>query len=432
MIHFRSLRFRVAFIFAAFGALVSLILAVDIHFATQTLSNRLLDDTLRAELEDYLARRSRNPLSLPPSTLLLVGFVATPPEGQSLPSELLALPITPTPTFANVTLENTPYRSIQVLRGGEAIYLLFNTTPHRERQEAFFHVLLLAAFLMAALAASGGWMIALWITAPVTQLATQVGASNPEEPLPTFASESRRDEVGDLARAFSRHLARLHAFIHRERAFTADVSHELRTPLAVIQGATEVMLSDPALPEKQMIRLERIERSSREMAGLISALLILAREESLSAPSDLECPMIEVVEEVLEKSRPLLQGRKVSLELEVLDTPTLVAARILAGVVVSNLIRNAIHHTREGQVAVQLHSDRLVVTDTGEGIPKENLKHIFKHYYRGGTSTGYGIGLSLVRRICDLYAWDILLDSVPGQGTTAQLLFLSHPNPSPS
>ena len=86
-------------------------------------------------------------------------------------------------------------------------------------------------------------------------------------------------------------------------------------------------------------------------------------------------------------------------------------------------MRNALTHTEAGEVSILLEQQRLTVTDTGQGIPGEDIGKVFDRYFKGSDSTGEGIGLSLVKRICERYGWEIRIDSTPGEGTTAQLIF---------
>ena len=98
-------------------------------------------------------------------------------------------------------------------------------------------------------------------------------------------------------------------------------------------------------------------------------------------------------------------------------------APALFSIVVDNLVRNAVAHTEAGRVSVHLYADRLVVSDTGIGIEAEEIGRVFQRYYRGAASSGSGIGLSLVKRICDRQGWQIELVSRPGGGTNATLKF---------
>jgi signal transduction histidine kinase len=229
-------------------------------------------------------------------------------------------------------------------------------------------------------------------------------------------------ELGALATAFDRYLGRLRAFIERERAFTADVSHELRTPLAVIQGAAEIEAENPDLSPRQRQRALRIQRAAQEMAEIITALLALAREEGGPVAQDL-CPLAEVVRNGAERYRHLIAQRPVELVVEVAAEPRVPADRALVRIVVANLIRNALEHTDQGQVLIRLEEGRLLVRDTGRGIAAAQLSRLFQRHYKGSASQGEGIGLSLTKRICDRYGWEIEVESEEGRGTEVRLLF---------
>jgi signal transduction histidine kinase len=273
---------------------------------------------------------------------------------------------------------------------------------------------------MALLAAAGAHWLAGRVISPVSELAREVAAAAADAP-PRLAADKPDDEIGELARAFDRYLARLAAFVERERAFAADASHELRTPLAVIRGAAEVLADDPGLDEAQLRRIARIERAANEMSELTAALLLLAREEETAV--DEPCDCAEVVAACVERHRTAANRRRNRLELSVDAPVALEVAPAYFAIVVDNLIRNALAHTEDGQVAVRLQADRLVVADTGSGIASGDLVRVFERHYRGPASAGAGIGLSLVKRICERHGWRIELQGRPGGGTVATLGF---------
>lgn len=231
------------------------------------------------------------------------------------------------------------------------------------------------------------------------------------------------DEVGELAHAFEQSLNRLADFIDRERAFTADVSHELRTPIAVIRGAAEVLLADDSRPEKDRLRLERIERGAADMADLSTALLAMARErdDERRAPIDLAA----LIEESMEKHQHLLGNRAVEVSLEISARPHIPTDANLFAIVINNLLRNSFTYTERGSIRIRLDEESLVVADTGLGIPRAALDKVFQRLYKGAHSEGAGIGLSLVKKICDRYGWSIVLESEEGIGTRAVLRFRS-------
>lgn len=416
--HRRSLRLRVAFAFAGFGALLGLLLCAGLWFAAHDAAQRLMDQTLKAELEDYMARRARNPQSLPPAATHLRGYVAEDmsPNG-SVPPAVRGLP----PGQHEVRLDGAPYRVAVADRDGDRYYILFNEERQRLREQRFLGYLAGGALAMTLLAAIGGLWLAGRVIAPVTDLAHRVGHAAPDDPPRLSVEEARGDEIGELARAFDRYLDRISAFLDRERAFAADASHELRTPLAVIRGAAEVLAEDPKLSPAQAGRIARIERAAREMSELIDALLLLAREEE--APVDDLCDGRAIVQACAERYRLLAGPRGTEIAVAAPEVVPLPVQPALFAIVVANLIRNAVAHTEGGRVAVTLAGDKLTVEDTGIGIRDEDIGKVFDRYYRGAASRGAGIGLSLVKRICDRCGWRIELANRDGGGTVAMLRF---------
>jgi signal transduction histidine kinase len=413
-----SLRLRVAFAFAGLGAALSLLLIVGIWFAAHDVSQRLMDQTLKAELEDYMARRTRNPNSLPPDTASLRGYLGKAgTAGDNLPGPVRTLP----PGQHEIELDGIPYRVAIDERGRDRYVILFNEERQKRREQRFLGYLITGAALMTLLSTLGGIWLAGRVIAPVTDLAQAVGRADPENPPRLAHDADPGDEIGELARAFDHYLSRLAAFVERERAFAADASHELRTPLAVIRGAAEVLADNPNLTSEQEERIARIERAAEEMAELIDALLLLAREEN--APAEEPCDAVRIAGDCIERYRGLAASRGTTLSLDARQAVSLTVPPALFTIVVANLVHNAVAHTRDGSIAVSLDSGVLTVRDTGSGIRGEELSRIFERHYRGPESAGAGIGLSLVKRVCDRLGWQIALQSDPIEGTTAILKF---------
>jgi signal transduction histidine kinase len=257
--------------------------------------------------------------------------------------------------------------------------------------------------------------------APLRDLAAQVQHRRPEDWDRPLAEHFHDREIEELAGVFDRQLSRMRAFMERERAFGADMSHELRTALAVILSATEVLLSDDTLGEKQKARVQRIDRAAHDMAELGTALLLMAREDHAQPGGG--CQVAAVVEEAVEKQRHLLGSKPVAVDVQ--TDPTLVVAADcgLVDILVSNLVRNAFSYTDAGSVTVHLDSRSLIISDTGRGIPGEAIDQAFLRHFRDISSAGAGIGLSLVKRICDRYGWVVRLESREHQGTTVTVVF---------
>jgi signal transduction histidine kinase len=418
-----SLRLRVAGGFALLGLAVSLALGGWLHVASRDLADRLIDQALSAELEDYRARLSRNPSSLPPMTATLRGYVVRPEDAvPDVPDALLELP----EGRFSLHLEGVAYRVAVRKESGRTLYMLHDRTQVDDREERFAVFLVVGIVLSTLLAAAGGWWLAGRVIAPVRQLAAQVRDRDAADLSAPLSGRLTSDEVGDLTRTFDRYLARLRAFVERERAFAADASHELRTPLAVIQGAVEVLEADDRLDQRTRDRVRRIGRASKGMADLIAALLTLSRESAGQARTPPACPVADVLREVVELHRPLLRHKPVAIDIEVAGEPRLAVERPLLAIALGNLVRNACAYTERGTITVRLDLAEVSVRDTGPGIPADELCCLFEHGDGGRrTVRGAGIGLPLVKRIADRQGWRVGVDSRPGQGATFRLQF--HP-----
>jgi signal transduction histidine kinase len=414
----RDLRGRVALFFAGFGAIVSLIMAVVLYQGAHDLGQRLIDETLSAELDDYIARRERNPASLPPSTVVVQGYIRDTNGAGNVPDYLTGLPI----GRHDIQLGKLSYRVAILERGGARYYLLYDTSLQARREHRFAWMLGLMAVAMTLLSALGGIWLSRTVVAPVADLAAKVRHRNPDDWEQPLADDFPAGEVGELARVFDRHLIRMRAFIERERAFSADISHELRTALSVILSATEVLLEDDSLHDRQKARIGRIERAARDMAELGTALLLMAREEhNLTVGGG--CVLADVVREVVDKHRHILAGKPVEVEVHTNPELILSADAGLVEILVSNLIRNAFSYTAAGTVVVLQDAHTLTVSDTGKGIPSHAVDQVFIRHFRDMASEGAGIGLSLVKRICDRYGWQVRLESSEQSGTSVKVSF---------
>ena len=161
------------------------------------------------------------------------------------------------------------------------------------------------------------------------------------------------------------------------------------------------------------------------MVNLTNALLLVARENT--DVSDIQtCDVSKVASVAIETNRHLLSPNT-QVNIACISHPHIEAERTLLGIVVSNLIRNAFIFTPSGSVSISVEDNSITVKDTGSGIRSEEIGKVFQKHFKGTGSTGSGIGLSLVKRICDRYGWEIIIISTEGLGTSAQLVFNRNP-----
>jgi len=216
------------------------------------------------------------------------------------------------------------------------------------------------------------------------------------------------------------------------REFVANVSHELRTPLTTIKSYTEA-LDDGALAEPPLAeRFVGVIRSETErMIRLVNDLLHLSRFDSKQAQLRRQMTDVgEMMEDVVDRFSLQLRQKAITVKVEV--DPNLAKVwldRDGIDQVLDNIVSNAIKYTLDGGsvrlTAGPTESGQLFITvrDTGIGIPKKDLEHIFDRFYRVDKARsrnmgGTGLGLSIAREIVRANGGGILLDSEPGAGTT--------------
>ncbi len=416
-----SLRFRVAFAFASFGALLSLLFSLAIYITEHQMGRELMDETLRAELEDSINRYERNTYFIPPNTVSIKGYVLSRRYlVDNIPLAIRSL----YPGKYDVSMDGIDYRALVADRNGARYFLLFDADKQNQREARFVHILSAFVGFMTLISAAIGFWLALRVISPLTRLSVQVAQADPHDTTLALGKLAREDEIGELARTFDQYLRRIREFIERENYFTADVSHELRTPLAVIQGAAEILEQDDLLNEKQKARVARIKRGALDMVDLTEALLLIARERQMSS-SIQACDAGRIATYCIDKHRHLIEGRPIELEADIQGNVLLDVERPLLEIVLGNLLRNAFNNTRAGRVSVQLNQHGFKVSDTGFGMSNEVLERVFERHFKGASSIGAGLGLSLVKRICERYDWPISIESVEGEGTAITVKFNS-------
>nr|WP_298127683.1 HAMP domain-containing sensor histidine kinase [uncultured Pseudoxanthomonas sp.] len=303
-------------------------------------------------------------------------------------------------------------------------FLAYDMTESAKGKDKFNRALIGVVVVFTGISLLIGWWSASRVMSPVSELAARLrsyrGSSNPRALAPHFPE----DEVGELAKALDDYSGRLTEVVQRDREFNADVSHELRTPLAIIRGSVELMLSRPDMDEKTRTRIQRIQRAEQQCTDLISALLLLSRNERGHGNTD----VARVVDQLLDAHRATLGGKPLILRVEGEGGVTVDSPEAALSVALGNLIGNAVKYTKDGEVVVRLLPDAVEVVDSGPGLSKEDAARLFERGYRGthaGHSQGGGIGLSIVSRLCALYGWQVGVRPGDSKGVVATLRFLS-------
>jgi signal transduction histidine kinase len=209
-----------------------------------------------------------------------------------------------------------------------------------------------------------------------------------------------KDEVGVLAGAIEKTLERISAFVVRERDFTGSASHELRTPITVITGALE-LLEQSDLSAEDVKSVDRIRRATAEMKSTIEMFLCIAREADDGLYGE-QFPVAPLVGRAVDQQRYLLNGKCVEVDVQSL------AASVVRGhpqaflIAVTNLVRNAFEQAPGGQgpITVLIKEHELLITNRSSGDEAGRLTPDCP-----SSSSGHGLGLGIVERLCERNGW---------------------------
>lgn len=417
-----SLRERLLKPFALLGCTISASLSLITFALVAELEEAAIEQILHVEMERYRYRHALDANAAPPneSHLLMV----------QLPSPLLPSLKRHRPGFEGMERVMSEDKNLSVLVGDVANkpHALAYDREHVDTRLARLALfLLLGTVLMTFVSFLIGYRLAQGIAKPINRLireiSTQSAAQFAKSTLGSLYSHEDypNNEIGALVRSLDDYAARLYGFMQREGHFAADVSHELRTPVAAIRGAAEVLLEHPQLPDTLRPRVSAIYRNASRLGEILQAMLLLAREQ-LTA-DDTACNVVEIIDEIATETRASLAGRPIQLTVTIAARPLLVADRSLVYVAISNLMRNAAAHTRQGEISLSLNSSTLTIRDTGIGIPQERFPSLFQRFEKGEESPGHGLGLSIVSRIATYLRWQIDISSVEGEGTAVEITF---------
>jgi len=232
----------------------------------------------------------------------------------------------------------------------------------------------------------------------------------------------RRDEVGTLARDFDAMAEQIQALITDKEMLLRDVSHELRSPLARIRVALALAQRKAEDPAQQ--DLERIDQETERLDQLVGQILTLARLRSSSLERHAQVDLNELVSEVVADAR--FEQPEVTITFEPGAVPPIQGNSSELASAIENVLRNALRYSEAGgQIEIQLKPTStevgITITDSGPGVPEEDLKRLFEPFYRVDPSrdhqqSGYGLGLAIAARIVERHGGRLEARNQPGGG----------------
>jgi signal transduction histidine kinase len=292
----------------------------------------------------------------------------------------------------------------------------------------------ITAILTASIAALVGVLFARRITAPLKELSEAAQKISDGDFSQRVAINSD-DEIGELGKAFNKMSANIKRNTNLKHRLMIDIVHEIKTPLTVIQGNLEAMLDGVIEPTPK--KIAAIHTETLLLARLVNDLRdsTLAQENELGLRREFQ-DIGPIARQVVEMFEPRACEEQKHLQMTISgELPDIYIDQQRISQVLYNLLNNAFLYTKEGgSITVRVYLDSVIdapgsnsifvsVTDTGIGISKEDLPHVFDHFYRvdesrSRASGGSGIGLAIVKHLVEAHGGVVWVESEMRRGST--------------
>jgi signal transduction histidine kinase len=350
-----------------------------------------------------------------------------PPEKQILPGSSMdiVIPVSASPYgYGFVTrAERIPERrssqvvSVLLIANGRKIGVLeFSNGPSYGADVVRSVTLawLIASVFAIAIAALTGWFMSQRVTRPVGVLENATHRMEQGD-LSTrvHLQNEKQQEFVSLANSFNGMAEQVEQTVSTLRAFVADAAHELHTPLTALQANLE-LARDEKNASARTRYLTRVQEQAQRLEALVKSLLDLSRIEAAESRSEFApVDLTQMVSEIGEQfaSRAEQTRHEFTMDIATQEPITVNGNETQLMQVLVNLLENALKFTpRQGSIALKLEQEEnqaiITVTDTGIGIPPEDLPHLFERFHRGRNSSafpGNGLGLAIVKAIVDVH-----------------------------
>lgn len=204
--------------------------------------------------------------------------------------------------------------------------------------------------------------------------------------------------------------------------FIHNAEHELKTPIAVIDSNLQLMKE---MKNYDSLMITEMRKEVKKLNSLIETLIQLSDIDALKQKEKIN--LKEIIEEIINEKKKIIKDKKLNTEIKIKKDIFIEAKKDYLFILLSNIIGNAIKYSKEKwNIYISFTSSELHIKDEGIGIKKEHLEKIFDRFFKGDSvrnSEGYGIGLSLVKKIADIYKWKIKVISEENKWTDFCIIF---------
>ena len=229
---------------------------------------------------------------------------------------------------------------------------------------------------------------------------------NISKPELMYFENAEIDELKKLTSVLKKMSIKISSDFNEQKEYTENVSHEIQTPLAIISSKADELLQSDNLKKEEMEQLEIIMNTTSRLAKINQALILLTKIDNRFYTDQSIISIDKIIHEKLDFFRDLILEKDISLNIQINNALDFKMNRYLADTLFLNIIKNAIMHNNiNGSIDILLERNTLQIMNTGTKLL--NKENIFKRFVRSSNKDSLGIGLSIVKRICDFYFIDI-------------------------
>lgn len=406
----RTLRSRIVFFFCGYLVILLLIYSgaviIFYRFAEDLVFKRQLSE-ISEEIKGYVKEHNKLPDSLPMHISVYENIADIPRMLKKYVNNRKD------GIYEIVGYDYNYHVAIVKSEPGDHTYYIFYNTRTMQSSREHEYIMSVSLLILAALVLFLGGFMAKYVSSrilnPLKKFADDALLIPLDDPEARLHHDSTGDEMGMIGDTINRLLERISEFIIRKREFISHASHEFRTPVTVIKGAVEIIKSRIDEKETRISKpLSRIERAVSEMEKLVETFFFLAQSEQKPDKNE-NCDLSAVVKEIVDSCSQLLENKPVKAEVDIPDTTPVKVPASLAAIAIGNIVRNAFAYTDKGTVTVSVLNSSVIVQDTGPGFDLSLKRR--------------GVGLTVVKRLCERLEWKFNIMSQPGEGTCVELVF---------
>ena len=229
---------------------------------------------------------------------------------------------------------------------------------------------------------------------------------NISKPELMYFENAEIDELKKLTEVLKKMSIKISSDFNEQKEYTENVSHEIQTPLAIISSKADELLQSENLKKEEMEQLEIIMNTTTRLAKINQALILLTKIDNRFYTDISVISIDKIIHEKLDFFSDLILEKKIILKTNICNTLDFKMNRYLADTLFLNIIKNAIMHNNiNGSINILLEGNILQIMNTGPKL--SNKENIFKRFVRSSNKDSLGIGLSIVKRVCNFYFIDI-------------------------